>query len=68
MRMKGLWWADDMSQFSPDGEAHRRRIIERRHQFVAASGCKAVGKQIYLSDVSKVDPAKWKTVLRQRMQ
>ena len=44
--------------------------IERVHAFIAAAGCKRVGKhhEIYLSDIRRADPAKWKTVVRQPMQ
>jgi hypothetical protein len=44
--------------------------IERLHKFIADSGCKPVGKhhEIYLSDVRKADPEKWKTVIRQPMK
>jgi hypothetical protein len=43
--------------------------IEKVHQFIAARG-KRTGKhhEIYLSDIRKADPAKWKTVVRQPMQ
>jgi hypothetical protein len=44
--------------------------IERLHKFIADSGCKPVGKhhEIYLSDIRKAAPEKWKTVIRQPMQ
>jgi hypothetical protein len=44
--------------------------IERLHKFIADSGRKPVGKhhEIYLSDIRKTDPEKWKTVIRQPMQ
>jgi hypothetical protein len=40
--------------------------IEKVHQFIAEKG-KRTGKhhEIYLSDIRKADPAKWKTVVRQ---
>jgi hypothetical protein len=40
--------------------------IEKVHEFIRARG-KLVGKhhEIYLSDIRKADPAKWKTVVRQ---
>ena len=43
--------------------------IERVHQYIETHG-KRVGKhhEIYLSDIRKADPAKWKTVIRQPMQ
>jgi hypothetical protein len=49
--------------FSEEGPA-----IERVHQFIAAHGA-LTGKhhEIYLSDVRRADPAKWKTILRQPM-
>lgn len=41
--------------------------IERVHQFIADSGHQLDGKhhEIYLSDIRKTDPKKWKTVIRQ---
>jgi hypothetical protein len=43
--------------------------IERVHQFIDTRG-KRTGKhhEIYLSDIRKADPAKWKTIIRQPMQ
>jgi hypothetical protein len=43
--------------------------IEKVHQFIASGG-KRTGKhhEIYLSDLRKADPAKWKTIIRQPMQ
>lgn len=43
--------------------------IEKVHQFIAARGT-PTGKhhEIYLSDIRKADPAKWKTIIRQPMQ
>ncbi len=42
--------------------------VERVHQFIEARGS-LTGKhhEIYLSDIRKADPAKWKTVIRQPM-
>ncbi len=50
--------------FSKEGPA-----IEKVHQFIREHG-RLVGKhhEIYMSDVRRVDPAKWKTVIRQPMQ
>ncbi|MDH2915665.1 MAG: GyrI-like domain-containing protein [Gallionella sp.] len=44
--------------------------IERVHRFIEASGSKRRGKhhEIYLSDLRKADPAKWKTIIRQPME
>jgi hypothetical protein len=44
--------------------------IERVHAFIADAGRKRAGKhhEIYLSDIRKTDPAKWKTIIRQPMQ
>lgn len=41
--------------------------IEKLHQFIAAQGLKLSGKhhEIYLSDIRKAEPAKWKTIIRQ---
>lgn len=43
--------------------------IEKVHRFIEESGHKRTGKhhEIYLSDIRKADPAKWKTVIRQPM-
>ena len=43
--------------------------IERVHQYIDTRG-KRTGKhhEIYLSDIRKADPAKWKTIIRQPMQ
>ena len=44
--------------------------IERVHSFINELGGKLSGKhhEIYLSDIRKADPKKWKTVIRQPMQ
>jgi hypothetical protein len=44
--------------------------IEKVHAFIAANGFKRTGKhhEIYLSDVRKADPVKWKTIIRQPME
>jgi hypothetical protein len=43
--------------------------IEKVHQFIASRG-QRIGKhhEIYLSDIRKAAPAKWKTIIRQPMQ
>lgn len=43
--------------------------IEKVHQYIDACG-KRTGKhhEIYLSDIRKADPAKWKTIIRQPMK
>lgn len=50
--------------FSEEGST-----IEKIHQFIASRD-KRTGKhhEIYLSDIRKADPAKWKTIIRQPMQ
>lgn len=49
--------------FSEEGPA-----IERLHAFInASSGLRGTHHEIYLSDVRRADPAKWKTILRQPM-
>jgi hypothetical protein len=42
-------------------------VIQRMHQKIHEIGGKLTGKhhEIYLSDIRKADPSKWKTVLRQ---
>jgi len=44
--------------------------IERIHDFIRDSCCIAVGKhhEIYLSDIRKAAPEKWKTVIRQPIE
>jgi hypothetical protein len=43
--------------------------IARVHHFIEASGSQLHGRhhEIYLSDIRKADPAKWKTIIRQPM-
>ena len=43
--------------------------IEKVHRYIEESGREPSGKhhEIYLSDIRKADPAKWKTVIRQPM-
>lgn len=68
-------------RFAPFSEGHCAQIlhvgpfsaegptIAKVHAFIAARG-KLTGKhhEIYLSDIRKADPAKWKTIVRQPMQ
>jgi hypothetical protein len=56
MLLEGLWWVDDMSTFS-----------QRLHAFIAEAGYHPRGKhhEIYLSDPSRAEPAKLKTIVRQ---
>lgn len=44
--------------------------IERVHAFIAASGRTRRGRhhEIYLSDIRRADPAKWRTIVRQPMR
>jgi hypothetical protein len=44
--------------------------IAKVHAFIASIGGKLSGKhhEIYLSDIRKADPAKWKTVIRQPLR
>jgi hypothetical protein len=44
--------------------------IEKLHHTIEASGHERRGKhhEIYLSDIRKADPQKWKTIIRQPMQ
>ncbi|MBU2718496.1 hypothetical protein HF563_03660 [Acidithiobacillus ferridurans] len=50
--------------FSEEGSA-----IEKVHSFIDSRG-RLTGKhhEIYLSDIRKADPSKWKTIIRQPMQ
>lgn len=45
-------------------------VVARLHEFIADAGGKLRGKhhEIYLSDIRKAAPEKWKTVIRQPMQ
>jgi hypothetical protein len=127
MPLEGLWWADDMSKFSPEDKSNwkwtamimqpafvTREIIDRSiadvhekkhpaalskmrfeafsegrcaqilhigpfseegptiakvHEFIESRG-KRSGKhhEIYLSDIRRAAPAKWKTIVRQPMR
>jgi hypothetical protein len=44
--------------------------IEKVHQYIASQGKRLRGKhhEIYLSDIRKAAPAKWKTIIRQPME
>jgi hypothetical protein len=128
MPLEGLWWADDMSNFSIEDKSNwkwtlmimqpdfvkkemidiaisnvRKKknpteiskvcfealseekcaqilhvglfseegsTIEKVHQFIERRGSKRIDKhhEIYLSDIRKADPVKWKTIIRQPMQ
>jgi len=43
--------------------------IEKVHRYIKESGCRRTGKhhEIYLSDIRRAAPEKWKTVIRQPM-
>lgn len=45
-------------------------VIQMVHDFIEQSGCQRWGKhhEIYLTDIRRADPAKWKTVIRQPMR
>jgi hypothetical protein len=47
--------------------AEEAPTIERVHRYIEDSGALRVGKhhEIYLTDVRRADPARWKTVIRQ---
>lgn len=50
--------------FSEEGPA-----IERVHEFIdARTGRRGKHHEIYLSDIRRADPKKWKTIIRQPMQ
>ena len=43
--------------------------IERVHQFIAAhGGLRGKHHEIYLSDIRRADPSRWKTIIRQPME
>ena len=48
--------------FSEEG-----RTVERLHRFIAEHGYQRRGKhhEIYLSDIRRAAPEKWKTIIRQ---
>jgi len=43
--------------------------IEKLHLFIEENGCQRIGKhhEIYLSDIRRAAPEKWKTIIRQPM-
>ncbi len=43
--------------------------VEKVHKFIEESGCKRSGKhhEVYLSDIRRAAPEKWKTIVRQPM-
>jgi hypothetical protein len=49
--------------------SEERPTIEKVHNFIDECGRKRSGKhhEIYLSDIRKADPKKWKTIIRQPM-
>jgi len=51
-----------LGPFSEEGPT-----IEKVHNFISENGNKNAGKhhEIYLSDIRKAEPAKWRTVIRQ---
>ena len=53
-----------LGPFSEEGPT-----IEKVHRFIASVG-QQTGKhhEIYLSDIRKAEPAKWKTIIRQPMR
>ena len=127
MPLEGLWWADDMTTFSPDDKSNWKwtamimqpsfvtadlveqalaevkkkknpaaiskvrlaswsegncsqimhigpfseegSTIDKLHRFIDVSNRQRTGKhhEIYLSDIRKADPKKWKTIIRQPM-
>jgi hypothetical protein len=50
--------------------SEERPTVQRVHDFIARQGCALAGKhhEVYLSDVRRADPARWRTVVRQPMQ
>ncbi|MHB8055688.1 MAG: GyrI-like domain-containing protein [Candidatus Aminicenantales bacterium] len=50
--------------------SEERPTILRLHEFIDARGAKRTGKhhEIYLTDIRRAEPAKWKTILRQPMK
>ena len=53
-----------LGPFSEEGPT-----IEKVHNFIGENGCKLSGNhhEIYLSDIRKASPEKWKTIIRQPM-
>ena len=60
-------WSAQIMHIGPFSE--EGPTIEKVHQFIANRG-RLTGKhhEIYLSDIRRVDPARWKTVIRQPME
>ncbi|MCM3904230.1 MAG: GyrI-like domain-containing protein [Pyrinomonadaceae bacterium] len=54
-----------MGPFSEEGPT-----IEKLHKFIVARGYKIFGKhhEIYMSDIKRTAPEKWKTIIRQPMK
>ncbi len=53
-----------LGPFSEEGPT-----VEKVHKFIEESGCKRSGKhhEVYLSDIRRAAPEKWKTIVRQPM-
>jgi hypothetical protein len=51
--------------FTDEGPA-----VERLHAFIETQGAKLAGKhhEIYLSDIRRAAPEKWRTIIRQPMR
>ena len=79
MPLAGLWWAEDMSAFSAaDKSRWKWTMMIMQADFVSAdviakavfnerSGLRGKHHEIYLSDIRRADPKKWKTIIRQPM-
>jgi hypothetical protein len=128
MPLEGLWWVDDMSEFSTDNKSgwkwtmmimqpefvtkkivdaalvefskkkdllaissvrfealiegkcaqimhigpfsEEGSTVKRLHEFISSAGSVLAGKhhEIYLSDIRKADPSRWKTIIRQPVE
>lgn len=81
VRTKKDWPAIDKIRFEAFAEGQAAQLmhigpfedeapnIEKVHQFIEAANLKRVGKhhEIYLTDIRRAAPEKWKTVIRQPM-
>lgn len=70
MPLEGLWWADDIAHFGT-GDKSQWKWTARVMQppFIRAQGAlRGKHHEIYLSDIRRTVPEKWKTIIRQPMQ
>lgn len=75
MPLEGLWWAEDMAAFiTHDKPQWQWRMIIMQPSFIGNEAIAAAiaevqrkKHEIYLSDIRRTKPSKWKTIIRQPM-